>query len=71
MRVPQIFDTFQGYNPAFSTARADMFDYIEVFCNRVRRHNHLGQLSSYDFEQAALSRICPLRQEPSLIEKVM
>ena len=35
-------------------ARADVFDYIEVFYNRVRRHSYLGQLSPHDFEQAAL-----------------
>jgi len=34
-------------------ARADVFDYIEVFYNRVRRHSHLGQMSPHDFEQAA------------------
>lgn len=36
-------------------ARADVFDYIKVFYNRVRRHSHLGQMSSHDFEQAALN----------------
>jgi len=34
-------------------ARADVFDYIEVFYNRTRRHSHLGGLSPEDFEQAA------------------
>jgi len=33
-------------------ARADVFDYIEVFYNRTRRHIHLGQVSSHDFERA-------------------
>jgi len=37
-------------------ARADMFDYIEVFYNRNRRHSHLGQVSPHDFEQAALTQ---------------
>jgi transposase-like protein len=37
-------------------ARADVFDYIEVFYNRIRRHSHLGQLSPIDFEQAALTK---------------
>ena len=37
-------------------ARADVFDYIEVFYNRIRRHSHLGQMSPHGFEQAALSR---------------
>lgn len=33
-------------------ARADVFDYIEVFYNRVRRHSHLGNVSPCDFEAA-------------------
>ena len=36
-------------------ARADVFDYIEVFYNRNRRHSHLGQVSPHAFEQAALT----------------
>ena len=36
-------------------ARPDVFDYIEVFYNRNRRHSHLGQVSPHDFEQAALT----------------
>ena len=31
-------------------ARADIFDYIEVFYNRQRRHSSLGYLSPVDFE---------------------
>lgn len=34
-------------------ARADVFDYIEVFYNRTRRHSHLGGISPEAFEQAA------------------
>ena len=34
-------------------ARADVFDYIEVFYNRTRRHSHLGQVSPYDFEASS------------------
>lgn len=34
-------------------ARSDVFDYIEVFYNRVRRHSHLGGLSPDAFERAA------------------
>ncbi|RZZ87198.1 IS3 family transposase [Pseudoxanthomonas winnipegensis] len=34
-------------------ARADVFDYIEVFYNRTRRHSHLGGVSPEAFEQAA------------------
>lgn len=33
-------------------ARADIFDYIEVFYNRKRRHSTLGMMSPDDFEQA-------------------
>jgi putative transposase len=31
-------------------ARADVFDYIEVFYNRQRRHGYLGNISPADFE---------------------
>lgn len=34
-------------------ARSDVFDYIEVFYNRKRRHSHLGQVSPYEFEKAS------------------
>ncbi|HHA1754032.1 TPA: IS3 family transposase [Enterobacter kobei] len=34
-------------------ARADIFDYIEVFYNRVRRHSQLGGISPEAFEQAS------------------
>ena len=34
-------------------ARADVFDYIEIFYNRTHRHNHIGQVSPNDFERAA------------------
>ncbi|MHA1067253.1 IS3 family transposase [Enterobacter ludwigii] len=34
-------------------ARADIFDYIEVFYNRSRRHSHLGGVSPEAFEQAS------------------
>lgn len=32
-------------------AKFDIFDYIEGFYNRTRRHSHLGQLSPLAFEQ--------------------
>lgn len=35
-------------------ARADIFDYIEVFYNRQRRHSHLGGVSPEAFEAASL-----------------
>lgn len=34
-------------------ARADVFDYIEVFYNRQRRHSHLGGVSPEAFEMAS------------------
>jgi len=33
-------------------ARSDVFDYIEVFYNRKRRHSHLGHVSPVDYERA-------------------
>ena len=35
-------------------ARADIFDYIEVFYNRARRHSHLGQVRPEAFERASM-----------------
>ena len=32
-------------------ARADLFEYIEVFYNRKRRHGYLGNISPADFER--------------------
>ena len=32
-------------------ARADLFEYIEVFYNRKRRHGYLGNVSPVDFEE--------------------
>ena len=34
-------------------ARSDVFDYIEVFYNRNRRHSHLGGVSPEAFERAS------------------
>jgi putative transposase len=34
-------------------ARADMFDYIEVFFNRTHRHSHVGGLSQEAIEHAS------------------
>ena len=34
-------------------ARADVFDDIEVFYNRNRRHSHLGGISPEAFERAS------------------
>jgi putative transposase len=35
-------------------ARGDIFDYIEAFYNRTRRHSHLGGVSSEAFERASI-----------------
>lgn len=37
-------------------ARQDVFDYIEVFYNRQRRHSYLGGVSPVEFEAAASNR---------------
>lgn len=34
-------------------ARSDVFDYIEVFYSRTRRHSHLGSVSPEAFELAS------------------
>jgi transposase InsO family protein len=34
-------------------ARAELFEYIEMFYNRVRRHSSLGYLSPDEYERAA------------------
>jgi putative transposase len=34
-----------------SAAKVAVFDYIEVFYNRIRRHSSLGKLSPEQFEQ--------------------
>jgi putative transposase len=36
-------------------ARRDIFEYIEVFYNRQRRHSTLGDLSPAQFEVTALA----------------
>jgi putative transposase len=38
-------------------AKADIFDYIEVFYNRTRRHSHLGGASPETFEAASNQRL--------------
>ena len=37
-------------------AKASIFEYIEVFYNRQRRHSHIGQMAPLAFENAAASR---------------
>jgi putative transposase len=38
-------------------AKADIFDYIEMFYNRARRHSHLGGVSPEAFEIASNSAV--------------
>ena len=38
-------------------ARSEVFDYIEGFYNRVRRHKHLDQLSPHEFERKRQSAL--------------
>ena len=54
--VDSLFSSFKkermkkrNYKPR-DLARADVFDYIEVFYNRRRRHSHLGGASHEAFE---------------------
>lgn len=43
-------------------AKASIFEYIEVFYNRQRRHYHLGHMAPLmTFEQAAVSRSLAVR----------
>jgi len=38
-------------------ARRDIFDYIEMFYNPVRRHGHIGNLSPVEFERQQLRQL--------------
>jgi len=42
-------------------ARADVFDYIEVFYNRTRRHGYLGNISPADFEERSTGSFAMVR----------
>jgi len=48
LKVEQVH--LQDY-PTHREATADLFEYIEVFYNRQRRHSHLGQISPAAFEK--------------------
>ncbi|WP_277540856.1 IS3 family transposase [Polynucleobacter sphagniphilus] len=41
--------------PSRSVAKSEIFEYIEEFYNRVRRHKHLSQLSPFAFEQRQIA----------------
>jgi len=36
-------------------ATANIFEYVEVFYNRQRRHSHVGQVAPLMFEEASLA----------------
>ncbi|HEU19420.1 MAG TPA: IS3 family transposase, partial [Deltaproteobacteria bacterium] len=36
-------------------ARQSIFEYIEIFYNRIRRHSSLGYVSPVDFERLAMA----------------
>ncbi|TCJ19856.1 hypothetical protein E0L93_02560 [Rubrobacter taiwanensis] len=38
--------------PARQPARASVFEFLELFYNRVRRHSSLGWLRPHEYEQA-------------------
>ena len=40
--------------PTKAELRTEVFDYIEVFYNRQRRHGTLGMISPADYENSAL-----------------
>jgi putative transposase len=47
-----------GYRfPSREVARIAIFDYIEGFYNRGRRHSSLGYLSPDDYEQATIEEV--------------
>ena len=39
-------------------AKADIFQYIEIFYNRQRRHSFVGQRSPEQFETAQVAAVC-------------
>ena len=43
--------------PSREAARIAVFDYIEGFYNRVRRHSSLGYLSPSDYEEATMEEV--------------
>ena len=50
--------------PAPGRAGEGVFDYIEAFCNRNRRHGHLGGASPAAFEAASAGAPVCLRIQP-------
>ena len=54
---PRVQDLYQNRSPEVVRydryTLASIFDYIEVFYNRTRRHSHLGGVSPEAFEQTS------------------
>jgi hypothetical protein len=51
---PLSIRSMDGIKQSYSNPQLpDVFDYIEVFYNRQRRHSHLGGVSPEAFEQAS------------------
>jgi len=44
----------KGINKIRDLAKSDVFDYIEVFYNRIRCHTYLGSVSPQAFERASV-----------------
>lgn len=54
--------------PTLESAKADIFDYVEVFYNRKRRHGHIGGISPLDFEMQKMTcENCLQNQGKSII----
>jgi transposase InsO family protein len=43
--------------PTRQAARTSVFEFIELFYNRERRHSSLGYLSPYEYEQSILKEV--------------
>ena len=44
-------------HPTRQAARASVFEFVELFYNRERRHSSLGYLSPAEYEQAILEEV--------------
>ncbi len=53
----------------FDEARQSLFDYIEVFYNRQRRHSYLVYMTPFEYERYTLS-LRPVSVKPGLVQSV-
>lgn len=51
--VVALSDLSPNFRKTRDLAKADIFDYTEMFYNRTRRHSHLGGVSPEAFEAAS------------------